>query len=69
MKQYYGVKTKTFVRKVKFTKSGNYSVLKKKGMKLVYSKAYTNKTTGKPKLDSKRCGKVRYVMIRKEEFV
>jgi hypothetical protein len=69
MKQYYGVKTKTFVRKVKFTKSGNYPVLKKKGMKLVYSKAYTDKSTGKPKLDSKKYGKVRYVMINKSEFV
>jgi hypothetical protein len=70
---YYGSKTKTFVRKVKFKSigkgKGNYPILKKKGLMCVYSKAYTDKLTGKPKLDKKGYGKVRYTMIRKEDFV
>jgi len=66
---YYGSKIKTFVRKVKFKRSGTFPTLKKAGLKCVYAKAYSDKLTGKPKLDKKGYGKVRYTMIKKEDFV
>ena len=59
---YYGLKTKSFTRKVKFVKNGNFPLLKKKGKTLIYAKTlnYDKKT---------KIGKVKYQFVNTKDFV